>query len=250
MLRSFRSLPSSCCAVVLASSRLSSTTTTTSPAPPNQNLNLGPKADDVPIAWEPAAKWTAPTPVDVAHAKSVHSVVSKAWRTHPTYASSGAERFIKTVHGSLRSRVRDITEAAGKKTRVDLREFNKLVTLLQKHHLTEDGVWFPLLFTKATWTKRHFEYLEMDHKHLNTLEAKVTQEGGTVASFKEFATFVDYHFTREEMVVVPLYLNGYAPSKWRVMLQQYGAPMTVVAVLIGLGFYARSTIAAAEETPY
>jgi hypothetical protein len=195
---------------------------------------------------DPIDKW-APSPAASREAtKQTYEEQRALWRAHPKYRSTMAHHFVEEVHPMFRNGfgavLRDLDaqdaqltlassnntaatappEAVattttgegkqplggpGKVAKVNLAMFRRVAAILNNHHRGEDHMFFPVIMRTIPETRAGFAWLSRDHEHLHPLEHKIETERDA-AAFREFHSFLTDHLNREEMLIVPLLLDG------------------------------------------
>jgi iron-sulfur cluster repair protein YtfE (RIC family) len=161
--------------------------------------------------------------------KSVYSQILQGWKDSPTFKGMG-RHLAEDIHGQFRdgfSAILSECEGADAIPKPLLRRFISLNGMLHHHHSIEDNAIWPQLRQMSNELKLEADLLEKDHKNLNIIVDRIVKgeglessalmmSGGRVelktgagyAALKEFVDFLEDHLIREELLIVPLMLNG------------------------------------------
>lgn len=169
-----------------------------------------------------AAGWRLLTPDERNQVARRHTELLQEWRRHPMWTkSSCAQHFVDRVHQSFRdkfsalrgeyercllSKNNDSRSSSSGKCAVDVEKFREINEYLNHHHALEDDQMFPTILRRYPELKPAFDFLDGDHDHLHPLQQRVNAGDGE--ALVEFNQFLNDHLNREEMVLVPLALNG------------------------------------------
>lgn len=140
--------------------------------------------------------------------QSVHGEQVSSWRAHRRYSSTLTRHFLEDVHAYFRAAFQQVLSQAEKNNKtVNVPLFRRAVDNLTGHHRMEDMHVFPMFASHYPEMSSHFSFLEEDHTYLHPLEERVFKNGDFDA-LKEFVEFLIDHLNREEMVLVPMMLEG------------------------------------------
>jgi len=147
------------------------------------------------------------------------------WRQHPAYRRTIAQHFVEDVHPMFREMFNSVEQALSKREKkgetplVDKqvqRMFHNAWSNLEHHHQAEDRLMFPRLREFAPTQLEAFDVLEDDHKRLyplkdavlSSLDNSMLSDEDRRRSLSEFIALLMDHLNREELLVVPMFMNG------------------------------------------
>jgi hypothetical protein len=182
---------------------------------PRVAAQLGTIADTA--VWLPpvGAVWQAPDAEVRDATRRLHERELARWRRHPLYRGSDGARLVDSIHGWIRRRfdlilldlAKQEVTAPQVSPRVRPEQYRLLSAFLHHHHKVEDRKVFPAFLKKQPDMQRALAWLDSDHAHLQPFDHSVRKDGSAQA-FREYYDFVDVHLNREELLIVPLVLNG------------------------------------------
>ena len=139
----------------------------------------------------------------------VHEHKLVQWEKDPSFFTSEANHLVRDIHGMFRRVFRsvavecDTCPADGEKWIQSFQTYNEM---LHHHHSIEDKWWFPRLCAAHPSIKHHLAVLELDHKDLVALERRIL--AADKLALREFVGFLEDHLNREEILTVPLLIDG------------------------------------------
>ena len=140
----------------------------------------------------------------------VHSHRVKNWKAMPEFTSTAASHLVADIHSKFRVRFSDILSEAltdGNESRRWVNSFLLYCEMLHHHHSIEDKWWFPRLRSEHPHIHEELRILESDHIKLSELEEQICKLADLDA-LSEFVLLLEDHLNREEILTVPLLLDG------------------------------------------
>lgn len=127
------------------------------------------------------------------------------WKSDSRYAQSMARHLVEDIHCGFRGAFVEVLNQSSK-DQINLKQFLRVNSSLHHHHSIEDKWWFPRMMQQFPEIADEIRILEADHQHLVSLEHAIAS--GDYAALQEFIAALNDHLNREEMLTVPLLMEG------------------------------------------
>lgn len=127
-------------------------------------------------------------------------VASAEWKQQPEWDGM-ARHLVEDIHRGFRNKF--------EQARKDAKLFSRMCGHLHGHHSLEDSMFFPAVVRAHPSAKEKISLLEQDHVEISLLEQRI--ENGEEELIGEFVDLLIDHLNREEMIVIPLLLQGPIP---------------------------------------
>merc|ERR1711916_70935 len=134
--------------------------------------------------------------------REVHASKMAQWRQHDNWSFGMARHLVEDVHVAFRdgfARVRDAK---------DVKLFERWNSSLHHHHSLEDRSLFPARRKQHPELVPEVDILEKDHAQLVKIEKEVGR--GHAEQIETFVALLLDHLDREELITVPVFLQGHA----------------------------------------